>query len=48
MTKQRLRNEFSIAALGRKKKKEKGSIQGVWFVNAEEKETIKLKRTSWV
>ena len=30
------------------KKKEKGSIQGVWFVNAEEKETIKLKRTSWV
>ena len=48
MTKQRLRNEFSIAALGRKKN---GSIQGVWFVNAEEKEdkeTIKLKRTSWV
>ena len=31
--------------------KKNGSIQGVWFVNAEEKEdkeTIKLKRTSWV
>ena len=48
MTKQRLCNEFSIAALGTKKKK-KGSIQGVWFVNVEEKadkESIKLKRTS--
>ena len=31
------------------KKKKKGSIQGVWFVNVEEKadkESIKLKRTS--
>ena len=31
-------------------KKQIGSIQGVWFVNAEEKEDkdiIKLKRTSW-
>ena len=61
MTKQRLCNEFSIAALGTKKNKKKkqktkaknkSSIQGVWFVNVEEKadkeERIKLKRTSRV
>ena len=51
MTKQRLCNEFSIATLGTKTKN-KSSIQGVWFVNVEEKadkeERIKLKRTSRV
>ena len=56
MTKQRFCNEFSIATLGTKtqklKTKNKSSIQGVWFVNVEEKadkeERIKLKRTSRV
>ena len=50
MTKQRLRNEFFIAALGRKKTNWFNS-RCFWFVNAEEKvdkEITKLKRTNWV